>query len=137
MKDLTKIYLDLSKCTEEEQKNIYTILGDTLKFESPSIGFNFPIMHYHKGMWIRTNFFQDKAKEDNFLADKTELTYPEFIKLFEGGESKEVLQVDNNEWIKSIAISHQKQMSSTHPYAIIGTIEDAIIEALETFKSNQ
>lgn len=62
---------------------------------------------------------------------------PEFIKLFEGGESKEILQVENNGWIKSIAISHQKQMSSTHPHAIIGTIEDAIIEALETFKSNQ
>lgn len=44
---------------------------------------------------------------------------------------------ENNGWIKSIAISHQKQMSSTHPHAIIGTIEDAIIEALETFKSNQ
>lgn len=85
--DKSKIYLDLSKCIGEELKNIYTILGDTLKFESPSIVFNFPIMHYHEGMWIRTNFFQDKAKEDNFLADKTELTYPEFIKLFEGGET--------------------------------------------------
>ena len=133
--DKSKFYLDLSKCIGEELKNIYTILGDTLKFESPSIVFNFPIMHYHEGMWLRTNFFQDKAKEDNFLEDKTELTYPEFIKLFEGGESKEVLQVENKEWIKAIAISHEKQMSSTHPHAIIGTIEDAIIEALENFKS--
>lgn len=82
------IYIDLGRCSEEELKNIYTILGDTLKFIAPSIVFNFPIMHYHEGMWIRTNFYQDKAKEDSFLEDKTELTYPEFIKLFEGGEGE-------------------------------------------------
>lgn len=30
--------------------------------------------------------------------------------------------------IREIAISHQRQMSSVHPHAIIGTIEDAIEE---------
>lgn len=92
--DKSKIFLNLSKCTGEELNNIYTILGDTLKFESPSIVFNFPIMHYHEGMWIRTNFFQDKAKEDNFLAEKTEITYPEFIKLFVQSDKSNVFFLD-------------------------------------------
>jgi len=65
------------------------------------------------------------------------LPTPNLSSFLRGGESKEVLQLENNEWIKSIAISHQKQMSSTHPHAIIGTIEDAIIEALEKLNSNQ
>ena len=30
--------------------------------------------------------------------------------------------------IREIAISHQRQMSSVHPHAIIGTIEEAIEE---------
>lgn len=34
------------------------------------------------------------------------------------------------EQIRKIAISHQRQMTSVHPHAIIGTIEDAINEAL-------
>jgi hypothetical protein len=34
------------------------------------------------------------------------------------------------EQILKIATSHQRQMSSVHPHAIIGTIEDAIDEAL-------
>ena len=34
--------------------------------------------------------------------------------------------------ILEIAISHQRQMSSVHPHAVIGTIEDAINEALNT-----
>lgn len=80
------IYIDLSKCTGEQIENIHRILGDKLKPISPSIVFNFPIMHYHEGMWVRTNLFQDKSNECSFLEDKTELTYPEFIKLFEGKE---------------------------------------------------
>lgn len=39
-----------------------------------------------------------------------------------------------NEIITKIATSHQKQMSSVHPHAIIGTIEDAIEEALKNEK---
>lgn len=34
------------------------------------------------------------------------------------------------EQIRKIAASHQRQMASVHPHAIIGTIEDAINEAL-------
>ena len=33
--------------------------------------------------------------------------------------------------IVEIAIKHQRQMRSVHPHAIIGTIEDAIKEALK------
>lgn len=36
------------------------------------------------------------------------------------------------EQIRKIAISHQRQMSSVHPHAIIETIEDAIRDALVT-----
>jgi len=36
-----------------------------------------------------------------------------------------------NTRITQIATSHQKQMSAMHPHAIIGTIEDAIVEALK------
>lgn len=34
------------------------------------------------------------------------------------------------EQIRKIAISHQRQMTSVHPHAIIASIEDAINEAL-------
>jgi len=34
------------------------------------------------------------------------------------------------EQIRKIAVSHQRQMASVHPLDIIGTIEDAINEAL-------
>jgi len=37
------------------------------------------------------------------------------------------------EQIRKIAISHQRQMASVHPHAIIGTIEDAINEALKIY----
>ena len=130
--DKTKNYLDLSKCTEGERKIVRNTLYKNREYV-PFFTNLFEIdryykLHFDEGDWLCG---------DATFNEKTELTYPDFIKLFEGGESKEVLQVENNEWIKSIAISHQKQMSSTHPHAIIGTIEDAIIEALETFKSNQ
>lgn len=38
----------------------------------------------------------------------------------------------NKEKITEIAIFHQRQMSSVHPHAIIGAIEDAIEQALKT-----
>lgn len=122
-----EIFLDLSKCTEEEKENVENLTGYMPKNK------DFVLMFYY-GEWDATTPYH---AENIWIRGRTEITYPEFIKLLEGGESKEVLQLENNEWIKSIAISHQKQMSSTHPHAIIGTIEDAIIEALEKLNSNQ
>lgn len=191
--DKSKIYINLSKCTEAEQKHIKTLTG--IKNDSERIYLSFsPIQN----VW---GYFDSIG-----IKNKQELTYPKFCELFQdeiqtdhngqpmtywGGKqtsaksaqvsiSKELfikLAKDNlialenyqmnefgekplevfgiekfynelfqdemarvktdNEWIKYIAISHQKQMRSTHPHAIIGTIEDAIIEALETFNSNQ
>ena len=93
--------LDLSKCTEEERKSlpqilekarqeIYflakpTLLSGKLDLYYPYLVFSRP----SSNVWV---FSHNKP-------DRTELTYPEFIKLFEGAESKEVLQVENNGWI--------------------------------------
>ena len=80
--DKSKIYLDLSKCTEEQQKHTKTLTG--IKNDSERIYLSFsPIQN----VW---GYFDSIG-----IKNKTELTYPEFIKLFEGGESKEVLQVEN------------------------------------------
>ena len=88
MKDLTKIYIDLSKCTEEERKHIRTKIFNS----------EFPIATITR--YILENMMEYRIKENPYLLinefvhwklnesirDKTELTYPEFIKLFEGGE---------------------------------------------------
>ena len=124
-----EIYLDLSKLSEEQRKYVgeVTNTDKIQKFFKP-----FPYLFFDNRF---SSWNQCTHHDSDLLNDKTELTYSQFLDMMEG-KSEEVLQVENNEWIKSIAISHQKQMSSTHPHAIIGTIEDAIIEALETFKSN-
>ncbi|MCZ2084835.1 MAG: hypothetical protein LC112_11235 [Flavobacteriales bacterium] len=95
--DKSKIYLDLSKCTEEEQIKAIAFLPEPINED------DYDITHIHLYLiyddedcmwWVSTKYF---------LADKNEITYPEFIKLFEGGESKEVLQVENNGWIKILS----------------------------------
>ena len=88
--DKTKIFLDLSKCTEEEQIKVISLLPEPIKEDDYDITDLHLYLIYDDEdciWWISTKYF---------LAEKTELTYPEFIKLFEGGENKEVLQVENN-----------------------------------------
>lgn len=81
--DKSKFYLDLSKCTEEERKHIKTLTG--IKNDSERIYLSFsPIQN----VW---GYFNSIG-----IKNKTGLTYPDFIKLFEGGESKEVLQVEKS-----------------------------------------
>lgn len=98
--DKTKFYLDLSKCTEEEIKSLPQILekaGETLggltDLEGDDLSYwtNFHKPDYATYWTCGTS---------TSTPEKTELAYPEFIKLFEGGENKEVLQVEN---IKDIA----------------------------------
>lgn len=86
MKTKENIYLDLSKCTEEEQKHIFSLLpDDELR----------TYLRYNKFQpYLNFDFLQWFICNHEVISRKTELTYPEFIKLFEGGESKEVLQVD-------------------------------------------
>ncbi|QNS40165.1 hypothetical protein H0S70_07060 [Chryseobacterium manosquense] len=83
-----EVFIDLSKCSEEEIIKIYHVLNDKNeniyhsdrmilkkgKFEN-----RFPYLTLNSGytQWMST--FVN-------IHGKTELTYPEFIKLFEGGE---------------------------------------------------
>ena len=81
----SKIYLDLSKCTEEEQKHVFTLLPD------PILSDDYDIRGKYKYLLITDDYdnYCNKWYVDFCYDDRTELTYPEFIKLFEGGESKE------------------------------------------------
>ena len=86
--NIEKYFIDLSKCSEEQRKHIFSLLPDRKKtvqywFDKHNILLYFDD---EDGLWW--------VNGDIAPADKTEITYPEFIKLFEGGESKEVLQVD-------------------------------------------
>ena len=84
--DKSKIYLDLSKCTEEK-KHIKTLTG--IKNDSERIYLSFsPIQN----VW---GYFDSIG-----IKNKTELTYPEFIKLFEGGEGEKELEVWLNRQIE-------------------------------------
>ena len=80
MKDLTKYFIDLSKCTEEQQNHIFSLLPEheySMKYE---IFWKFTLLHFVSDLnkWIV------HCNAEN----KTELTYTEFIKLFEGGEGE-------------------------------------------------
>lgn len=85
--DKSKIYIDLSKCTEEERKSLTPILkkaGEHICYPIEKSDNNLLSFSPHCNGW---NPFRE-------VYSKQELTYPEFIKLFEGGDGKEVLQVD-------------------------------------------
>ena len=90
--DKTKIYLNLKKCTEKEQKHIFSLLPPEPHRDAYNIFRSYKYLQF-----IPKSKFQEKEKwmVDKQAFDKVELTYPEFIKLFEGGEGKEVLKVEN------------------------------------------
>ena len=76
-----KIYLDLSKCTEEERKSLTPILkkaGEHICYPIEKSDNNLLSFSPHCNGW---NPFRE-------VYSKQELTYPEFIKLFEGGEGE-------------------------------------------------
>jgi|SRR5690606_33067187 len=79
MKDLTKVFIDLSKLSEEQIKKIENII----KYEIEEIE-HYPLLIYLCDVWNQRTYNPTR---------RTEISYPEFIKLFEGGE-------DNNGWIK-------------------------------------
>lgn len=90
-----EIYLDLSKLSEEEIKEIYKKIKNSdqnIHTQTERDLINGIVTHCY---WFL--FFDGNAWNQNEtpLSGRTELTYPEFIKLFEGGKSKEVLQVEN------------------------------------------
>lgn len=78
MTDLTKVFIDLSKCSEEEQKHIISLLPPEKVEGDYSIKTDFKYLHFEDAI---DAWFVD---EEYFY--KQELAYPEFINLFEGGD---------------------------------------------------
>ena len=88
--DKSKIYLDLSKLSEEQRKSLPHILekaGQEIYFLAKPILLSGKLDTYHpylclslpsSNVWV---FSHNKP-------DRTKLTYPEFIKLFEVGEGE-------------------------------------------------
>lgn len=78
MEAITKenIFLDLSKLSEEQIKKI----KDIIKYEIEEIE-HYPLLIYLCDVW-------NQCKKN--LNGRTELFYPEFIKLFEGGEGEKL-----------------------------------------------
>lgn len=78
------IYIDLRKCTEEQIKSLVPTLEKH--------GYN---VYFHDRIFLKNgkydkpyfHLFNSKSwLSSSILVTKQELTYPEFIKLFEGGE---------------------------------------------------
>lgn len=86
MKDLTKYFIDLSKLSEEGQKDIFSLLPEPITSSQYKIFSHYKYLYYDKKMdlWIVTSI--------EVVCNKSELTYPEFIKLFEGGEGGESIE---------------------------------------------
>ena len=95
MKDLSKVFIDLSKLSEEQIKSLSQVFenaGDKVLPETISdlisgkITDGFKFLFYSPSGW---------NQNDYPLNGRTELTYPEFIKLFEGGESDGWIKIEN------------------------------------------
>lgn len=85
MKDLTKYYIDLSKCTEEQRKYIRTKIFNSefpVATLTRHILENMIVRKFNGTPYLLINDL-DHWKLDRTDMNKTELTYPEFIKLFE------------------------------------------------------
>lgn len=85
-----EIYLDLSKLSEEQQRKAISLLPEPINKDDYDItDMRFYLIYDEDCMWwISTKYF---------VAEKTELTYSQFLDMM--GESEEVLQVENNGWI--------------------------------------
>ena len=95
-----KYFIDLSKLSKEQIKALpkkfekagHKILSETLSdLISGKITDGFKFLFYSPSGW---------NQNDYPLNGRTEITYPEFIKLFEGGEEEKENEVEN---IKDIA----------------------------------
>lgn len=94
MKDLTKVFLDLSKCSEEQQKHIIKITGiseDYIKY-LPFVIFDNDRFETCNSWWVNR-------------MELTELTYSQFIRLFEGGEGENIDYKSEFEKLKSLVMS--------------------------------
>ena len=87
-----EIYLDLSKLSNEQQRKVIALLPEPINKDDYDIGYlHFYLIYDDEDcMWW--------VSQKYFLAEKTEINYSQFLDMM--GESEEVLQVENNGWIK-------------------------------------
>lgn len=90
---LEDFYIDLSKCSEEQRNHIAKILSDNNQPCYQGLLNCLNNGDYNKTFYLLSFFKRrdlwDFAHEGlESTENKTELTYPEFIKLFEGGEGE-------------------------------------------------
>lgn len=92
------IYIDLSKCSGEERKHIFSLLPKdkiTAQIYYMIRNMDWVVLESFNHLFFNEkNVWQICSNRSTETIGKTELTYPEFIKLFEGGEG------ENNGWIK-------------------------------------
>lgn len=97
-----EIYLDLSKLSEEEINSLGLEDLDFLEFSDVELfrlqNPEYMILSFNHG---KINI---SHKDWFLLKDKTEITYPEFIKLFKGGDNDPTaqLQADNEELLEAL-----------------------------------
>ena len=143
-----KYFIDLSKLSDEQIKALpqkfenagHKILSETLSdLISGKITDGFKFLFYSPSGW---------NQNDYPLNGRTELTYPEFIKLFEGGEEETSLQIALKALENIInPIGYMKSQleegETLNGYAAVMITEkpqfyqDIAKEALEKINSNQ
>lgn len=111
MKDLTKYFIDLSKLSEEQRKSLPRILREAgeLICDMTENMLNSGGLIDEDGDGDFVLLAKSENKWTGYLKSgcigRTEVTYPEFIKLFEGGEE------ENNGWIKIEGITNEIKVS--------------------------
>ena len=84
-----EIYLDLSKLSEEQQRKVIALLRKPINKDDYDITYLHFYLIYDEGCmwWVSTKYF---------LADKTELTYSQFLDMMGEGEEKSKV-IENSE----------------------------------------
>lgn len=132
--DKSKIYLDLSKCTEEEIKEVITKIFSSdfpVATLTRHILENMMVHKFNGTPYLLINEF-DHWKLNKTDMDKTELTYPEFIKLFEGGEGEKPidLNISKEDFIFSCNASRQNLNGRENEQEIFLAGIESVIEEL-------
>lgn len=110
--DKSKIYIDLSKCTEEEQKHVFTLLPDRQEH------LQYRIDQYNTFLYLDNETGLWWVNSDTIPKNKTELTYPEFIKLFEGGDNDPTAQLKKDKGAVSVSTDLKKPLIDRVKYEL-------------------
>ena len=101
-----EVFIDLRKCSEEQRNHIFSLLPTdkiTAQIYYMIRNSDWEVLKAFSHLFFNDcSIWRLCSNRSTETYGKNELTYPEFIKLLEGGESKEVLQVDNKISIKEI-----------------------------------